>query len=231
MAATGNVIAVAAAMAGLSAAVSASTKRSFFTNFPLTENPISEGGIWSSNATDRTRVKTTGGYAGGTQTSIAQPPYDDSYAYHNGVWAPDVEIIVEIFKGSPVGIQEIECNARCNDAPGSTTATLYGRGYIYFFALAPDAVAPGIQFSVPGGVHDHDFFKCTFIGNALNAYIDYRDGNGYHLINTSGPVLDTSVSGGARYLTGKPGIGFYNEKQHGAVNSQYGMRSVSIREV
>lgn len=235
---------------GRSGASVASSKRVFTTTFPATENPISEGGIWTSNATDRTRVKTTGGYAGGTQTSTSQPPYDDSYAYHNGIWAPDVEIVITIFKGSPVGIQEIEANARCSDSPGSANAFLYEINLAHdgqycnfggwggdastignFFALAPDAVAPGIQFNVPGGVHDGDLFKCTFIGNALNAYINYNDGNGYHLINTSGPVLDTSVGGGARYLTGKPGIGFYNEAQHGAVNSQYGMRAVTIREV
>ncbi len=226
-------------------------KRTFSTTFAATENPISEGGIWSSNATDRTRVATAGGIAIGTQVSTSQPPYDDSYAYlNNGTWGPDIEIIVTIFKGVPVGIQELECNFRCQDSVGSTAAFLYEINLAHdgqycnfggwggdatnvsnFFGLAPDLVQPGVQFSVPGGVHDGDLFKCTLVGNALNAYINYNDGNGYHIINTNGPVLDTSVGGGARYTSGKPGIGFYNEAQHGAVNAQFGMRDVAIREV
>jgi hypothetical protein len=226
--------------------------RSYTTNFPLTENPISEGGKWFANGTDRTRVRTTPGKAFGTMTSTSQPPYDDSYALLNGVWRPDIEIVVEIYLGpSAAGISEIECNFRGNDTPGSQTVTLYEVNLAWngqycnfggwlgnasnlsnFFGLAPELVGPGVQFNVPGGVHDHDFFKCTLIGNALNAYIDYRDGNGYHLINTTGPVLDTAgAGGGARFTSGSPGIGFYDEAQNGAVDDQFGMRSATIREV
>lgn len=99
-----------------------------------------------------------------------------------------------------------------------------------FFGLAPDG-GTGIQFNVPGGVHNGDLFKATMIGNALNAYINYNDGNGYHIINTNGPIVDTGgPGGGARYKGGTPGIGTYRESSAGAAN-QFGVSHVQFTEL
>ncbi len=217
------------------------------TSFATNETPLSEGGKWFSNGTNRTRCAVTGNICHGTMTSTSQPPFDDSYAGLTAPWGPDVEIIITLFKGSTFGIMEVEASFRIADAVGSGNVFQYevnlahdgqycnfGRwtgpnGSISdFVGLAPDG-GTGIQFSVPGGVHDGDLFRATMIGNAINAYINYNDGNGYHIINTNGPVLDTAGAGGGAVLTGgAPGIGFYTEAQHSAANDQFGARRIQF---
>jgi len=223
------------------------TQTFYSTSFPLTENPMSEGGMWFSNGTNRTRCRTSGGICFGTMASTSQPPFDDSYAGLTGTWGPDTEIIMTIFKGSPFGIEEIEAQFRVSDSVGSGNVYMYEVNLAHdgqycnfgrwtgpnssitdFVGLAPDG-GTGIQFSVPGGVHNGDLFKATMVGNALNAYINYNDGNGYHLINTSGPVLDTAGAGGGAVLTsGAPGIGFYVEAQHSGADNQFGVSRYQV---
>jgi hypothetical protein len=225
---------------------SVAANTSYSTSFPTTENPLSEGGRWFSNSTTRTRCQTTPGLCFGTMTSTSQPPFDDSYAGLTGTWGPDVEIIMTIAKASPFGIQEIEANFRIQDTVGQGNVIMYevnlahdgqycnfGRwtgpnGSISdFVELAPSS--GGVQFSVPGGVHNGDLFKATMIGNAMNAYINYNDGNGYHIINTNGPILDTAGAGGGAVITsGAPGIGFYDEAQHSGANNQFGISHLQV---
>jgi hypothetical protein len=68
----------------------------FTTSFPLTENPINQGGIWTrggSEGLDWTDPRTgpnssaTGQIAFGTQTIHAPPPFDDSIAHLSGFGA------------------------------------------------------------------------------------------------------------------------------------------------
>src|SRR5450432_4364789 len=59
------------------------SQKTYTTNFPLTEKPISEGGVWTNGGSvglDWTDVQTTSGLAFATQTIHAPPPYDDSIA-------------------------------------------------------------------------------------------------------------------------------------------------------
>ena len=59
----------------------------YATNFPLTENPTSEGGYWI-NGIDWADVATTPGRAFGTQT-VNSPNYSDSTALLIGSWGPN----------------------------------------------------------------------------------------------------------------------------------------------
>ncbi len=56
--------------------------RRYSTNFNLTENPISEGGVWFNNGLLWTKVRTANGLAFGTNGP--RNTYDDSYAYLSG---------------------------------------------------------------------------------------------------------------------------------------------------
>src|SRR5262245_29798940 len=63
----------------------------YTTNFPLTENPISEGGDWINgltNGIDWADVATTPGKASGTQTGTGLG-YADSTALLTGTWGAD----------------------------------------------------------------------------------------------------------------------------------------------
>ena len=65
-----------------------SRAQSYTTNFPATENPISQGGKWTNGLAtgfDWGNVQTTGGAAYGTTISVG-PPYNDSIATIKGTW-------------------------------------------------------------------------------------------------------------------------------------------------
>ena len=75
----------------------------YTTNFPLIENPISEGGHWINgltNGIDWADVATTPGRAFGTQTGIG-PNFADSTALLTGSWGPTqtVQAVVYIAVG------------------------------------------------------------------------------------------------------------------------------------
>src|ERR1700757_775595 len=65
--------------------------RSYQTNFPATENPISENNSWINGGTTGVfwgNVQTSGGQAHGTVISGA-PPFNDSTAVLAGTWGPN----------------------------------------------------------------------------------------------------------------------------------------------
>ena len=77
------------------ASPSAGTHGTYTTNFPLAENPISEGGKWlngQSDGLDWTNIRTTPGFAFGTElggTRLEPQKYDDSTALLTGTWGPN----------------------------------------------------------------------------------------------------------------------------------------------
>jgi hypothetical protein len=73
----------------------APANNSYSTSFPLTENPISQGGKWINGKAvglDWTDVQTTSGTPGeafSTKTGTPEPPYNDSIAVLSGAWGPN----------------------------------------------------------------------------------------------------------------------------------------------
>ena len=69
--------------------------RTYTSNFPRTENPLSEGGKWINGrpaALDWANVRSTPGLAFGTEEATiktAPGKYDDSVALLAGAWGPD----------------------------------------------------------------------------------------------------------------------------------------------
>src|SRR5208337_935597 len=78
--------------------VTATSGNSYTTNFPLTENPISEGGRWINGGTvglDWTNVRTTPGLAFGTELSTSTND-DDSAAVLSGTWGPNQTVTAAV---------------------------------------------------------------------------------------------------------------------------------------
>src|SRR5712672_3327432 len=89
----------------------------YSTTFPLTENPISEGGVWKQNNVNRAQVLTTGGNAFGTGTN------NDGYAYLAAFG--DSVIETTVFRDATLGdadpnSYEIEHLHRLTDDAGNT---------------------------------------------------------------------------------------------------------------
>lgn len=212
-----------------------------FTRFPLSENPIAERGAWSSNDATRTRMRTAGGLAFGTQTGAEPSIYADSYAYVNGIWRPDVEIVTTVFRGTTSGIQEIEHLHRVSDTSGTTTCYevtfAHDGSYCDFYRwTGSNAVignfvplVPTLTYAIPSGALTTGcLLRTRMVGNALNAWVDR--GSGYVLINSS-PVTDTAgAGGGATLLAGRPGVGAFKTSGSGAMN-QYAITNYRAVEL
>jgi hypothetical protein len=190
--------------------------RSYQTNFPATENPISESNSWINGGTTGVfwgNVQTSGGQAHGTVISGA-PPFNDSTAVLAGAWGPNqyAKATVRIANGNdPASQQEVELRTNTTITPNSTT------GYEYDLNIRSSQAYviivrwnPGInQFSYctnggtcgPGGpavvnfaIHDGDVIEANNIGGKLKLLV-----NGVVEFSTT----DTT------YSNGSPGVGFW----------------------
>src|SRR6185436_4324590 len=84
---------------------------SYSTSFPLTEDPISEGGNWQTTTTGtfNNLVSTSGGNAFGLGSSGT----NDSVACLVGAYGRDQTVTCTAFKGGASGSAEIEIHLRC----------------------------------------------------------------------------------------------------------------------
>ena len=176
----------------------------YTTNFPLTENPISEGGHWINgliNGLDWADVATTPGRAFGTQTGIG-PNFADSTALLTGSWGPTqtVQAVVYISAGDSTTFEEVELRLRSSLSAHSCT------GYEVNFSVKPDnPYCQIVRWNGPlgdftlldarsVGVVNGDVVKATAVGSTITCYIN----------NTAiFSVNDTT------YPSGNPGMGFY----------------------
>lgn len=206
--------------------------RSYTTNFPLPENPLSEGGKWTNgqkDGLDWANVQTTSGFAFGTESGGTRPApqkYDDSTALLTGAWGPDqtAQATVRALNQNDKIYEEVELRLRSALAPHKAT------GYEILFRSAKSAKsyceivrwngplgdftylsrAKGSQCGVATG----DVVKASMIGNVITAYI-----NGVQVLKATDNT----------YTAGNPGIGFYIEGATG-VNSDFGFTSFTAAD-
>ena len=81
------------------------------TNFPSTENPLSESGNWINGLTTGIKwanCRSTPGFAFGTQT--LQKSYDDSTCVLTGNWGPSqtVQATVKVAASDSAAFEEVE---------------------------------------------------------------------------------------------------------------------------
>lgn len=206
----------------------------YVTAFPLTENPISEGGRWQFNlsAAVQTPVKTEslGGVrvAHGTQSGHKAPPYDDSSAHLTG-FGSDYEVEATIWKAASQsggsGIyKEFEILLRWLDTYSRRTTTYgdtnsngyeiavaYDGSYCNLGRFKGDNLVGPITIPAP---KTGDKFRARIEGQRIRMWwnnalmIDFTDN-------------DASL----RIATGNPGIGFW---ANGAPSNEIGYSSVTV---
>ena len=194
----------------------------YTTHFPLTENPISEGGNWINGQTvglDWNNVKTANGIAMGASTGSLG--YNDPTALLTGIWGPNQSITatVEVTNRPPAGANFYgEVELRLRSALSAHTCT----GYEVNFSTKNSAAAyvqivrwngPLENFtylaSVGGAqciVNTGNAVTATITGNTIRAYI-----NGIQVCQATDST----------YASGNPGMGFYYSGSVGSI-TDYG---------
>jgi len=198
---------------------------SYMTAFPLTENPISEGGHWINGGTkglDWHDVSTTPGLAIGHQSGSS---YTDGTALLTGTWGPDqtAEAVVHTVNQKDSCYQEVELRLRsailahsCTGYEVSFKASKTSSAYLIIVrwngALGDFSYLSqymGAQY----GVSEGDVVKATITGNVIKAYL-----NGAEV----GSATDST------FTTGNPGMGFNLETGDAScigTNGDYGFTS------
>ena len=197
--------AVGSAGRGGSSGAAGTNGRIYTTTFPLSENPISEGGQWINGQAvglDWHDVSTTPGLAIGHQSGSS---YTDGTALLAGAWGPTqtVEAVVHAVNPKESCYQEVEMRLRSNLTAHSCT------GYEISFKATKSASAyliivrwngpvgdftylknsTGAQY----GIAEGDTVKATIVGNVITAYLN-------------GVAVGTATD--SNYATGNAGMGF-----------------------
>jgi len=196
--------------------------RVYTTIFPLSENPISEGGSWINGQAvglDWHDVSTTPGLAIGHQSGSS---YTDGTALLTGAWGPTqtVEAVVHTVNPRESCYQEVEMRLRsdltahrCTGYEISFKATKSASAYLIIvrwngpvgdFTYLVNST--GAQY----GIAEGDTVKATIVGNVITAYLN-------------GVAVGTATD--STYTTGNPGMGFNLETSDAAcigTNGDYG---------
>ncbi len=232
-----TVIAVIAVLVSSSSVPSLSgtkdeTVMQYSTTFEGEENPLSEGGKWSNNGLDWTKIRKARGLACGTQTGTNKGiyRYDDSYAHLAGFPA-DQEAWgqVRIAKPDPSCHQEVEillrwsssahrttgyeCFARCVNDGSSYVQIVRWEGPLGKFTYLADK--RGVNY----GLKDGDILKASIVGNVITVFV-----NGVE----KAQVKDDT------YKTGNPGIGTFLSCDGGrgvGSNQDFGFRNFTARGI
>lgn len=182
--------------------------KSYTTAFPLTENPVFEGGNWSNGRTDGIdwfNVATRPGLAYGTQLDAGG--FSDSTAILTGDWGPDQTVqatvhsinqsdsdyVVEEVELrlrstiSPHRITGYEVNFRCSKTSSTYTEIVRWNGPLGKFTYLDHK--RGSSYGVANG----DVVKATMIGNTITVYVN-------------GVQVEQATD--STYGAGNPGIGF-----------------------
>jgi hypothetical protein len=201
------------------------TARTYQTSFPLTENPISEGGNWvngQAQGVDWSNVSTIPGFARGQQVP-GYGNYNDSVALVSGAWGANQTVRTTVRNVSPGDstIREVEIRLR------STVTGHNSTGYEVYWSAQPFKPylevarwnGPLNDFTILGsiktgvGMANGDTFEATIVGDTITAYI-----NG---------VQKLQVTDSKPFSSGSPGIGFYlaNSRHNPAPQAEYGFSS------
>jgi hypothetical protein len=202
------------------------------TTFEGDENPLSEGGKWSNQGLDWTKIRKAQGLAFGTQTGTNKGiyRYDDSYAHLSG-FPPNQEAWgkVHIAKPDPSCHQEVEILLRWTSSAHRTT------GYECFARCVNDgsSYVQIVRWEGPLG-------KFTYLADKRGADYGLKDGD---ILKASivGDVITVSINGVVKaqvkddtYKTGNPGIGTFLSCDRGrgvGTNQDFGFRSFTARGI
>lgn len=204
--------------------------RTYATSFPLTENPISEGGLWINGGDvglDWSNVATTPGRAIGLESG---PSYTDATALLAGPWGPNQRATATVFitSNQESCYQEVELRLRSTITPhvnqgyevSFKTSRFYGAYVIIVRWNGPLgkftylARADGSKY----GVRHGDVVTATVVGNTITAYR-----NGVVMLQATDNT----------YTSGSPGMGFNLKNASPGCpgrNDQYGFTSFAATD-
>ena len=197
----------------------------YSTSFPLTENPISEGGNWATGLTagiDWADLQTTPGLAFGT--NMANAP--ESVAILNGTWSPNqmVQATVQSLNQTDSLVEEVELRLRSAISAHSNTGydikfrcSQTGNAYVQILALngalgntTTLLANAGAQYGLANG----NVVKAIVIGNVITVYINN--------------LLVAQVTDNT-FAAGNPGMGMFLSGGSG-VNTDYGFTSFTATD-
>jgi len=191
----------------------------YTTNFDLTEDPISEGGVWRRASNAWTNVRTANGIAFGTNGTANT--YDDSYALLSG-FGPDQQAEAVVFRSPSLATgvtHEVELLLRMSDDANNV------RGYECLFnyaggvqivrwngAFGDFTVLPTSDVGRLGReLVSGDVIKATIVGNVISAYIN-------------GVLIAQAID--STFVSGQPGIGFFTRP--GGNSAHLGLTSYTV---
>jgi len=202
--------------------------RTYATNFPKAENPISENHTWINGGTG---IRTIRGLAFGTQSGALPPPYTDSAALVAGNWGSNqfVQIVVKWDGASGTNADHDEVEVRLRGALGKNWDRTYnvncrvGTPSADSYIQMGRANGPPDDFTPPlaelhgpsAACQNGDVITGTIVGNVITAYI-----NGRMAIQAA----DSDITSGA------PGFGFFHQGTK-VQNSDFGISSFSASDM
>jgi uncharacterized repeat protein (TIGR03803 family) len=189
---------------------------SYSTNFPLTENPVSEDGNWTNGLAtglDWSNCQSNTNFAFGTQDGSGG--YNDSTCIVNGSWGPVQTVSATVHSVAQIAFQEVELRLHTTVTPHSIT------GYEINLSVGSTRYVQIVRWNGPL----NDF---TLL-NANDGPPQINDGDVFEATIDTNGVITAYVNGtpyvqwtDSTYSTGNPGMGFYNE---GGVNTNFGFSS------
>ncbi len=187
--------------------VTAASARTYTTNFPNTENPISEGGNWINGGTtglDWSDVSTTPGLAIGHQNPLAN--YTDATAILTGSWSADQQGTATVYQTNAT----TGCNEEAEIRLRSAISAHVNRGYEIGAKVTTASDAAAYMFVVRWngavgdftslvsytgtqyGLQNGDVLNAKIVGNTISVYK-----NGTLMFTTTDTI----------WTDGAPGIG------------------------
>jgi hypothetical protein len=199
----------------------------YTTNFPLTENPISEGGKWRNGGIDapRTNVQTDGAGAFGTMSTFDGTNFPDSVAFLNG-YTNDHSISTVLRNNAAPTTMEVEQILRGDITSTSQPGYEVDLGQSFGLNLVrlngPDndfTIAPG--FPITGGsisTSDGAIWFSKIQGNLINVKC-----NGSFVVTNFD--ITTGFGGGLVITSGNPGQGYWNDTNSSANSPKFAWKS------
>jgi len=206
--------------------------RTYSTSFPLTENPISEGGKWvngGATGLDWTNIRTTANVKAYGSNSGINPGYDDSTAVlqNIGPWGPNQTASGVVFLSSVTNGYDQEVEIRLNTTISAHSIT----GYSCTFSVRNNG---GQYFQV--GRWNGPFGNFTLLGTAVIGITPVVNGDTvscqrvgsvitmYHNGVSINSATDTTYTGGS------PGIGTNLDNNGSSTNANFGFSSFSATD-
>jgi hypothetical protein len=201
----------------------------YATNFPLTENPISEGGRWLNgltNGIDWTDIVTVSGEAYGTNPGSGTG-YNDSTAVVTGTWLPNqyASGVVHIGTITNSYYQEVELRLRTTISAHSIT------GYELDYSCHNDGTQYFAIARWNGPINNFTTLASTSgetalaNGDEISGTIEGSTIKMYH----NGVLLLTATD--STYTSGSPGIGTdLGGNGGGSTNAQFGFSSFQAHD-